>query len=660
MSPLRLLPYSFQTRADFIAAVDPIGIMSLPLQKVHDVGHKKVTPAWPMVRLRLIATSDLHAHILPWDELTNTAAPDRGLAQVASLIGAARAEVAASLLLDNGDFLNGSPLADHLAETGLRRRGPAHPMIAAMNALGYDAATLGNHEFSHGLDHLKAALGQARFPVINSNLDSIGKGGARPFVPRFAMIKRCLTDDDGQSHDLTIGIMGLLPPQTVLWERRHLQGKVTARDILSSARRAEHRLRRLGADLVVVLAHSGLGRTAAQQDLADDENMSAALAMMPGIDAVIAGHTHQVFPATREDGPLGARAPLVMPGCFGSHLGVIDLAVQHGPSGWHVVNHSAEVRAVAQRVGPAGDITVLAASDPAIAVLAQADTEAMRRAAETTTGQTFVPLHSHFALIGHSAIQTLLARAQLSHMRGLLHGRPEAALPLLTSVAPFKAGGRGGPANFTDIAPGALTARHISDLYMHPNSAVALRVTGQDIALWLERAVSLFHQVTQGAQDAPLINLAFPAFNFDIIQGVQFQIDLTQPARFDANGAEVAPTARRICHLCFEGQPILSQAEFVLATNSYRASGGAGFAGTQPARLVLEDSRPLRQVLQDYVTCTGRVSPSARPDWGFVPMPGTTVVFDSGQGGAGHCAEVPGLTALGMQSTGFMRFRLAL
>lgn len=617
-------------------------------------------PDGPVVQLRILATSDLHAHILPWDELTNTAAPDRGLAQVASLIAAARAEVAASLLLDNGDFLNGSPLADHLAETGLRRRGPAHPMIATMNALRYDAATLGNHEFSHGLDHLKTALGQAQFPVINSNLDRTSKGGARPFVPRFAMIKRRLTDETGQGHDLTIGVMGLLPPQTVLWERRHLHGKITARDILSSARRAERRLRRMGADLVVVLSHSGLGCGVTPQENGADENLSAFLAMMPGMDAVIAGHTHQVFPASPEQGPREARAPLVMPGCFGSHLGVIDLAVQRGPAGWRVVSHRAEVRAVARRVGPAGNITVLATSDPEIGRFAQSETEAMRRAAETTVGRTAVPLHSYFALIGHSAIQTLLAEAQLSHMRRLLQGRSEAALPMLTSVAPFKAGGRGGPLNFTDIAPGDLTARHISDLYIHPNSAVALRVTGAEIALWLERAVSLFHQVTPGVQDAPLIDLAFPAFNFDIIHGVQFQVDLTEPARFDANGAEVIPAARRIRNLCYQGMPLAPEAEFMLATNSYRASGGAGFAGTQPARMVLEDDRPLRQVLQDHVARAGSIAPLARPDWGFVPMPGTTVVFDSGQGGADYCADAPGLTALGMQPTGFMRFRLAL
>jgi 2',3'-cyclic-nucleotide 2'-phosphodiesterase / 3'-nucleotidase len=446
----------------------------------------------------------------------------------------------------------------------------------------------------------------------------------------------------------------------VLWERRHLQGKVSAQDILSSAKRVQRRLRRLGADLVIALAHSGLGSSSDPQVCGSHENLSAALAMMPGIDVVIAGHTHEVHPAAPESGTHQKPAPLVMPGCFGSHLGVIDLSMQLSGAGWTVASHRSEVRAVAQRKGPAGKISALAPSDPEITRLAQAATDEMRRAADASIGHTAVALHSYFSLIGHSPVQTLLAEAQLCHMRRLLQDRPEAALPLLTSVAPFKAGGRGGPANFTDISVGEVTARNIADLYIHPNSAVALRLTGAQIALWLERTVSLFHQVLPGSVDAPLVNLAFPAFNFDIIHGLTFQIDLTKPARFDANGAEVDPSARRIQNLRHKGRLIDPKAEFVLATNSYRASGGAGFAGTTPAQLVLEDDRPLRKVLQDHVTKAGHVSPMASPEWGFAPMPGTTVTFDSGQGGFNHAGPVPGLSTAGMQPTGFMRFRLAL
>ena len=163
------------------------------------------------LQLRILATSDLHAQILPWDDLSDQPAPERGLAQIASLVAAARAEVANSLLLDNGDFLNGSPLADHVADH--HRRADIHPMIAAMNALGYDAATLGNHEFSNGLGLLRRALGQARFPIAATNLDRETANGRRPFLPRHLLLQRDFVDQDGKAHRLRIGILGFLPPR---------------------------------------------------------------------------------------------------------------------------------------------------------------------------------------------------------------------------------------------------------------------------------------------------------------------------------------------------------------------------------------------------------------------------------------------------------------
>lgn len=614
----------------------------------------QVTPADPpRLQLRILATSDLHAHALPWDDLSDRSAPDRGLAQVASLISVARAEVAGSLLLDNGDFLNGSPLADHVAESGLRAG--LHPMIAAMNHLGYDAATLGNHEFSNGLPLLRRALGQARFAVVATNLDRIGKAGRRPFLPRHVLVTRDLVDQHGQSHRITIGILGFLPPQTALWERRHMAGTLGARGILQAARQAVPRLRRAGADVVIALSHSGLG-----MDQTDGlaENVSCALGDLPGIDAVVAGHTHQLYP--NPQGQEGDARAMVMPGFFGSHLGVLDLTLKQTAAGWQRLAHKAGLRPVSQRLGPHGTATALVAGDPAIEKIVAGDIAAMRRASGKPVGQTATALHSYFALIGHSPVQNLLAEAQVQHMAQALQGTPEAGLPLLTAIAPFKAGGRGGPANFTAIAPGPVTARNVTDLYIHPNTPVALRVTGQDLALWLERAVSLFHLIRPGQPDQPLIDASFPAYNFDMIHGLTYRVDLSQPARHDCGGKIINPAARRIRDLRYNGEPLDAEAEFILATNSYRAAGGAGFAGTDPCRVAMEESRPLRLVVQDHIANAGHIAPAAAAGWGFVPMPGTSITFDTAPEAAAHAHEVPGLTAVGLQPTGFLRFRLTL
>lgn len=619
------------------------------------------------VLLRVLATSDLHGHILPWDDLCDRPAPDRGLAQVASLIASARAEVPGSLLLDNGDFLNGSPLADHVAETRRPTADQPHPMIAAMNMLGYDAATLGNHEFSHGLEVLRHALRQARFPIVTTNLHRIGaaSGKTRAFQPRHVMLRRVLTDQSGAEHEVNIGILGFLPPQTALWERRHLAGKLDARGILAAARRAVPRLRRAGADLVIALSHSGLGGTAIGDDA---ENISCALAATDGVDAVIAGHTHQVFPPTGDgstpalyDGPKPSvphSKPMVMPGFFGSHLGVIDLTLIRKGAGWRVDSHRASVRPVARRMVATGEVVALTTPAVALTDLAAKDQMAMRAHASRTVGKTEVPLHSYFSLAGHSPVQTLLAAAQAMNMRNLLAGRPEESLPMLVAVAPFKAGGRGGPANYTDIPPGDLTARNVADLYIHPNSPVALRVTGADLANWLERSVSLFRQVAPGSQDACLIDPNFPAYNFDMIHGLTHEVDLSQPARHDSLGRVANPSATRITNLRYQGQPLNPAQAFVLVTNSYRASAGAGFAGTEPSNVVMEESRPLRLIVQDYIAAQGTVRPTGAQGWRFCPMLNTFVVFDSGPGAAAHALAQA--EPVGLQPSGFLRFRLRL
>ncbi|MFZ9200451.1 MAG: metallophosphoesterase, partial [Paracoccaceae bacterium] len=416
----------------------------------------------PRVTLRILATTDLHGHILPWDDLSDRPAPDRGLAQIASLISQARAEVPGSLLLDNGDFLNGSPLADHVAQAARsdpphrhKRGKPPHPMIAAMNHLGYDAVTLGNHEFSEGLDLLRHALRQARFTTVCTNLDRLGPSGQprKAFVPRHILLRRQLWHQDGTPHEVVVGILGFLPPQTTVWERHHLAGKLGVRSILDSARAAVPRLRRAGADLIIALSHSGIGAAdSTEPNGGGDEIVSDRLAQIEGIDAVVAGHTHQLFPPPPGPGlpegthhPAGALAkPIVMPGFHGSHLGVIDLALCRTAQGWRVERFDTSLRPVARRVGPLGRLQPLVKPDPTLATLVKQDVASMRAAADQPVGLTAGPLHSYFALIGWSPAQELLAQAQAANMRRLLTGQPEADWPLLVAVAPFKAGGRAG------------------------------------------------------------------------------------------------------------------------------------------------------------------------------------------------------------------------
>lgn len=612
--------------------------------------------------LRILATTDLHANLLAWDYHGNRPSDQVGLARVATLIRQARAEQPQALLFDNGDFLHGSELGDYLAETTpvLRSGRPlrTHPMIAAMNALGYDAATLGNHEFGFGLGFLRRSLAASNFPIVSSNLFFKPTRG-KPLSQPFLLLDRELKDRAGQSHRLRIGVIGFLPPQTMVWEGRYLKSRASVADILSSARGLVPMLRAQGADLVIALSHSGL-------DLEPDgpralENVSAALAELDGIDAVIAGHTHLVFPAANRSDIAGK--PVVMAGFHGSHLGVIDLRLCQSAEGWTVAGFHAEARPISRRAPQSGRVEALVADDPEIAGLVGHAQEVLLSRNEAVLSQTPIPLNSYFALVSDVASVRLVARAQADHVAQALVGRSEARLPLLSAAAAFRAGGRGGPENFTAVPPGPVRMRHVGDLYCHPNSICALRLTGREVALWLERAVSLFQRIPLGAKDALLVNTQFPSFNFDMIDGLTYQIDLSQPAHFEACGAVRNPEAKRICDLRYRGEPLQPDQVFVLATNSYRAAGGIGFAGAVPGNVIYDGAVSNRKVLADFLSQGGApLVQDAIPRWRFKPMAATSVLFESAPEAAEHLAEVAHLQIepLDITETGFRRFRLWL
>ena len=621
--------------------------------------------------LRLLATSDLHAHLTPWDYYTDRKSDTSGLARTASLIAAARAEVAAlrgtCLLLDNGDFLHGSLLGDLKAQG--RPGDRVHPMIAAMNGLGYDAATLGNHEFSGGLPFLLSCLKAAQFPVISANIArQLGPGplSDQTLLPPTALLHRDLTDQSGTTRRLTIGLIGLLPPQTTTWDRQHLGDSLITRDILHAAAAHVPALRAKGADVVIALSHSGIGPLTPGDGM---ENATAALAAQPGIDALVAGHTHQTFPSPEFAASAGVDPvrgllwgkPAVMPGFHGSHLGVIDLTLSWHDGVWRMASGTAHLRPVARRTR-SGRVVALTRSDRAILAIAKPAHRAAQVWARPPVGHCDRVLHSYFALVMPCPTVRLVARAQADHIAGLLRGGPYGDLPLISAAAPFHAGGRGGPDHYTVIPPGPVMMRHAFELYPHPNTVAALLVSGADLALWLERSFSQFHQITPGASDADLINPDFPAFNFDLLDGLSWQVDLTRPPLYDTRGVAINPTCRRIRNLAHHGRPVDPEARFVLATNSYRAAGSGGFAGATPDRIILSGPQSSRDVVLAYIARGAALAGPAPPNWRFAAIGDTTAIFATSPAAIAHVGDLAamGAEALDQTATGFRRFRLHL
>ncbi|GHC63676.1 bifunctional 2',3'-cyclic-nucleotide 2'-phosphodiesterase/3'-nucleotidase [Neogemmobacter tilapiae] len=621
-------------------------------------------------RFRILATTDLHAHLFPYDYYADRPTDEVGLARTASLITRARAEVAQGLLLDNGDFLNGNPLGDHVAQN-LKVVEKPHPMVRAMNVLGYDAGTLGNHDFDHGLGLICHAAEAARFPVVCGNFSAmpqslIGQRLAQR-VPRWVILSRNIQMPDGRINPLRVGITGAVPPQVHQWAPAQIAGHVQLQDMVAATQRNVGNLRAEGADLIVVLAHSGIGALCPRTG---SEHMATAIAALPGVDVIIAGHSHLVFPDPAYPPSEGvdpirgqlAGKPAVMAGLWGSHLGVVDLDLWHDESRWRFQHQASAVWPI---LHPERGRTTrpLVHSLSTVLDATYAEHAATLLEIRRPIGLSAVPLNSYFALVTETSATRLVAEAQAAAVARAMRGTPEADLPILSATAPFKAGGRSGPSYFTDIPPGALALRHMADLYPYPNSLQAIRITGAQVADWLEHAANMFCQLRPGEPDQQLIRPEFPCYNFDTIIGLTYQIDLSQPRRFADDGRCIDPQSRRISDLCLNGRPLASDQPLIMATNNYRAGGGGNFPGLANCGPPLWQSQAtVRDLLIDHVQNLGIVKGIKTPSWRFRPLAGTSALFETSGAARQRLDDAHGLDLQLVQTTaqGFARFRLRL
>ncbi|MEP3688546.1 MAG: bifunctional 2',3'-cyclic-nucleotide 2'-phosphodiesterase/3'-nucleotidase [Sulfitobacter dubius] len=619
--------------------------------------------------LRLMETTDLHVHVFPYDYYADKEVDTVGLARTASIVKSIRAEATNTLMLDNGDFLQGNPMGDYIAYERGMKEGDMHPVIQAMNTLGFDASTLGNHEFNYGLDFLMKSLAGADFPVVSANV--VKKTGAKPsddetLVKPYVLLDRKLTDGAGAEHSIKIGIIGFVPPQIMAWDRRHLEGKVQARDILEAARSWVPQMKEAGADIIIALSHSGIG-AAKEEDLM--ENASVPLAAVEGIDAIMTGHSHLVFPSgTYADYP-GVDVskgtihgkPATMGGFWGSHLGLIDLMLERDGNGWRIASHSAEARAISQR-NEDRSVLPLVESDPEILASVQQEHDETLAYVRRAVGKTDANLHSYFALVADDPSVQIVSNAQTWYIEQMLKGTEHEGLPILSAAAPFKAGGRGGPEYYTDVPKGDVAIKNVADLYLYPNTARAVRVTGAQVKDWLERSAGMFNQITPGEQDQPLLSDSFPSYNFDVIDGVSYQIDLSQPSKFGPEGEVQNSDANRITNLEFDGQPIDPKSEFIIATNNYRAGGGGAFPGAKGDTIVFEGPDTNRDVIVRYIVEKGTISPRADANWRFAPLENTSVLFETGPKAADYLNEVTGVEMEQVRDTdtGFAQFRITL
>ncbi len=575
-----------------------------------------------VVSLRLIQTSDIHSNVLGYDYYQNKEDRKFGLSRTAVLIREARAENPNNLLLDNGDLIQGSPLADYIFEQAgegyLDKQ--AHPVFKAMNELGYDAGNLGNHEFNYGLDYLGKVLQGAKFPYVNANVfaaDTFKRDGegkidwsGNKFTP-YLLLERQVTDDKGQQQTVKVGILGLTPPQVLQWDKRHLQGKVVVADMVETANHYIPELRAKGADLVVVVAHTGINAGSYEAMM---ENAAWHLAKVEGIDALMLGHAHKNFPGDfpnlpEVDNQAGTLSgvPTVMPGFWGNHLGIIDLKLEQVDGKWRVKQSQASLRQI--------DASEGSKVDARVTELVKADHEGTNQWLDRPLGKITNPIHSFFALVQDDPSVQLVSDAQRRHAEQLQKdGLLKEPYPILSAAAPFR-GGRNGITDFTYVPAGDISLRNVSDLYIYPNTLQVVEVNGATVKEWLEMSAGQFNRVDPASREVQwLVNESFPTYNFDVIDGVSYEVDITQPARYNKEGVKVSE-GERIGKLTFNGKPVDPAQKFYVVTNNYRASGGGHFPGVDGGNIVHEDPFETREIVAQYLK-----SRSASQPQGFSPL----------------------------------------
>ena len=535
--------------------------------------------------LTVLGTSDTHGNVYNWDyyrdaEYDDAAHNDVGVAKLAALVNKIRAEAAgATLVLDAGDTIQGTPLATYYAkQEPITTTGEKHPMARAMNVLHYDAVTLGNHEFNYGLPLLNLWIRQLGFPALAANAVNAktGRPAFTPYVIKKVSLGR-------HAPTLRVGILGLTNPGSAIWDRANVEGRVEFLDMVQTAAKWVPIIRARGADIVLISAHGGDSGKSSYGPELPNENPSALIAeQVPGIDAILFGHAHVDVPQRFvTNARTGAQVLLSEPSKWGQRLTKMDFELVRRNGCWQIASKAATTLN-----------TNTVEADPRVlaAVRTQhAKTVAYVNQVVATSTETLSAASSRYE---DTPILDYINKVQTDTVAGALAGTPHANLPVLSIAAPFSR---------TAVFPkGDVKIKDVAGLYIYDNTLEAVILSGAEVRAYLEYSAKYFRTLAPGdpVDPATISDPAIPDYNYDTMSGVDYDIDISRAV------------GSRITRLQVGGVAVAADAQFVVAVNNYRRSGGGNFPGIVKTQ-VYNAQQEIRQLLIEWAQAKGAIDPAA-------------------------------------------------
>ncbi|MFD8024198.1 bifunctional metallophosphatase/5'-nucleotidase [Streptomyces lavendulae] len=543
----------------------------------------------------VMGTTDLHGNVFNWDYFTDKEFDDKahndvGLAKISTLVNQVRSEKGRcnTLMIDAGDTIQGTQLSYYYAKVDpiTARRGPVHPMAQAMNAIGYDAAALGNHEFNYGIPVLRKFEEQCDFPLLGAN--ALDAKTLRPAFAPYSMHR--LRTPHGR--DVKVAVLGLTNPGIAIWDKANVAGKMTFPGLEEQAAKYVPKLRSMGADVVIVSAHSGSSGTSSYGDqLPYIENAAGLVAeQVPGIDAILVGHAHTEIPEYRvKNKATGKDVVLSEPLKWGQRLTLFDFELVWEKGRWSVAKVSAKVLN-----------SNTAAEDPKIVRLLSDEHRKVVAYVNQVIGTSTQAMSSAEGPVKDVPIIDLINHVQAETVKGALAGTEWAALPVLSQASCFS--------RTAAVPAGQVTIKDAAGLYPFENTLEARLLTGAQLKDYLEYSARYYVQTAPGGavDPAKITNSeSVPDYNYDAVYGLTYDIDIAQPV------------GSRIVGLSFQGKPVDPAARFVFAVNNYRASGGGNFPHVPKAQQLWANSEEIRNTIIQWVKAKGTVDPSAfaSVDW---------------------------------------------